>query len=74
MLRLSRTLLRPGLSTTLLGSGKRHLCQTVPPARIVVIGGVAGGATAAARIMRLNEKVRLLTLLMGRRQASWVDI
>ena len=28
--------------------------------KVVIVGGVAGGATAAARIRRLNETARIL--------------
>ena len=30
--------------------------------KVIIVGGVAGGATAAARIRRLNEHAKLLCL------------
>ncbi|MHA1265736.1 MAG: hypothetical protein ACTSRS_10940 [Candidatus Helarchaeota archaeon] len=30
--------------------------------RVVIIGGVAGGASAAARLQRLDEKVEIIML------------
>ena len=34
--------------------------------RIIIIGGVAGGATAAARIRRLTEEAEILLIEKGK--------
>ena len=39
--------------------------MTTPPPRYIIIGGVAGGATAAARIRRLTEKAEIILIEKG---------
>ena len=39
--------------------------MTTQPPRYIIIGGVAGGATAAARIRRLTEKVEIILIEKG---------
>ena len=39
--------------------------MTTPTPRYIIIGGVAGGATAAARIRRLTEKAEIILIEKG---------
>ena len=42
--------------------------------KVVIVGGVAGGATAAARIRRLDEKAEIVVILRAFRispSTSW---
>lgn len=39
--------------------------ETLPPKRIVIVGGVAGGATAAARARRVDSKAQITILEKG---------
>ena len=39
--------------------------MTTQPPRYIIIGGVAGGATAAARIRRLTEKAEIILIEKG---------
>ena len=34
--------------------------KVVPQMKVVIVGGVAGGATAAARLRRLDEKAQII--------------
>ena len=38
--------------------------------KVIIVGGVAGGATAAARIRRLNEHAEITVLDVYKRQMS----
>lgn len=40
--------------------------------KVVIIGGVAGGATAAARIRRLDEKAQILAFEIRLPQSHWL--
>ena len=40
-------------------------CESNLPEKILIIGGVAGGASAAARLRRLNEQAQIVILERG---------
>ena len=48
-----------------LDSQSTPLENTSPPRRVLIVGGVAGGASCAARLRRLNESVEIVVFERG---------
>jgi choline dehydrogenase-like flavoprotein len=53
------------LVRTQKGNISREKKQDMKNPKIVIVGGVAGGATAAARLRRLNEKSAIVLIERG---------